>query len=112
MIDKLRRKFIFILMSIVVLILFAVFMSMFIGVQENSRRMSEDMLRQAILMNPPANGFRPPPNEFEHKSTEKEPNRWMPIIVAEIQNDGTIFLCQNSFILLMKMRQGWLFWKF
>lgn len=97
MIQKLRRKFIFILMSVVTLILFAVFVSMLFSTSSNTQRMSENMLQQALKMQLPPQGLRPPQVEGGRNPVGAvSPNARMPIMVAEIGADGTISFLTNQ----------------
>lgn len=96
MIQKLRRKFIFILMSVVTLILLAVFISMLLSTSSNTQRMSENMLQQALKMQPPQ-GLQPPQVEGGRNPVGTvSPNARMPIMVAEIGADGTISFLTNQ----------------
>lgn len=96
MIQRLRRKFIFILMSVVTLILLAVFVSMLLSTSSNTQRMNENMLQQALKMQPPPQGLRPPQVEGGRNPVSAvSPNR-MPIMVAEIGADGTISFLTNQ----------------
>lgn len=97
MIQKLRRKFIFILMSIVTLILLAAFFSVLISTSNNIQHTSEAMLRQALKLQPApqvgeiaaAEGGQSPP-------AVGLPKNRMPIMVVEIQADGTISFLTNQ----------------
>lgn len=97
MIQKLRRKFIFILMSVVTLILLAVFVSMLLSTSSNTQRLSEDMLQKALKMQPPPQGLQPPHVEGGRNPVGAiTPNARMPIIVAEIGADGKISFLTNQ----------------
>lgn len=97
MIQKLRRKFIFILMSVVTLILLAVFVSMLLSTSSNTQRISENMLQQALKLQPPPQGLRPPQVEGGRTPVGAvSPNARMPIMVAEIDADGTIAFLTNQ----------------
>lgn len=97
MIQKLRRKFIFILMSVVTLILLAVFVSMLLSTSSNTQRMSETMLQQALRMQPPPKDLRPPQVEGGRNPVGTvSPNTRIPIMVAEIGADRTISFLTNQ----------------
>ncbi len=97
MIQKLRRKFIFILMSVVTLILLAVFVSMLLSTSSNTQRMSETMLQQALKMQSPLQSLRPPQVEDGRNPVGAvSPGTRMPIMVAEIGADGTISFLTNQ----------------
>ena len=97
MIQKLRRKLIFILMSVVTLILLAVFVSMLLSTSSNTQRMSETMLQQALKMQSPLQGLRPPQVEYGRNPVGAvSPGTRMPIMVAEIGADGTISFLINQ----------------
>jgi len=97
MIQKLRRKFILILMSVVTLILLAVFVAMLLSTSNNTQRMSENILRQAVQMEPPPPGLQPPQgrDRLDPLGTVS-PNLRLPIMVAEIGADGTVSFLINQ----------------
>ncbi len=96
MIQKLRRKFIFILMSVVTLILLSIFVSVLLSTSSNTRRMSETMLREALNMQTPPQDLRPPQDGGARKPIDAAlPNTRMPIMVAEVGTDGTISFLTN-----------------
>lgn len=96
MIQKLRRKFIFILMSVVTLILLAVFVSVLLSTSINTQRMSETMLQQVLNMRPPSQGLPPQVEGGQNPVGAVSPNARMPIMVAEISTDGTISFLTNQ----------------
>lgn len=96
MIQKLRRKFIFILMSVVTLILLAVFVSLLLSTSINTQRMSETMLKQVLNMRPPTQGLPPQVEGGQNPVGAVSPNARMPIMVAEISTDGTISFLTNQ----------------
>lgn len=93
MIQKLRRKFIIILMSIVTLILLAVFAAMLISSWSNSRRISENILRQALNLPPDPRGSRQPPNNLER---EIPPGSRMPILIVDVDENEEIVFVSNQ----------------
>ncbi len=88
MIQKLRRKFILILMGVVSLVLVAVFVSLLLSTWGASRRQSNRMLAEALQQPVAAQGF--------HVQSEGPMSLPMqgrvPMIVAEIGADGTVLL--------------------
>ena len=99
MIQKLRRKFILILMSVVTLILLAVFVSMLLSTSNNTQRMSENMLRQTLNMQSRPQGLPPPQDQGgQNPIGEVSPNARTPVMVAEIGADGTISFLTNQLI--------------
>jgi len=84
-------------MSIVALILLAVFISILLSTWGNTRRISENMLGQSLDMQFPPQGSRPPltergPSPFR----EAPPAPRTPILVAEIDADGKISILINQ----------------
>lgn len=96
MIQKLRRKFIFILTSVVTLILLAVFVSVLLSTSINTQRMIETMLQQVLNMRPPSQGLPPQVEGGQNPVGAVSPNARMPIMVAEISTDGTISFLTNQ----------------
>ncbi len=97
MIGKLRRKFIFILMSVVTLILLAVFVSILLSTAGNTRRMSENMLRQALAKPTYSQKMRPPQTGGGRNPSEAIlPNPRMPVLVVEISPDGDLSFTDNQ----------------
>ena len=97
MIQKLRRKFIVILMSVVAVILLAVFISMLLSTAGNARRMSENILRQALVMQPSPQGFRPPQGiDGRSPASEAPPYARMSVLVAEFSENGEISFLSNQ----------------
>lgn len=97
MIRKLRLKFVIILMSVVTLILLAVFISMLLSTSGNTRRISENMLEQALDMQPPPQGSRPPQAERGPNPVRKAPPApRLAILVAEIDSNGRISFLTNQ----------------
>ncbi len=103
MIQKLRRKFVVILMSVVTLVFAAVFMFMLLSSWNNSRRMSENILRQALAGQPrPPEGFFPPQNGPGQNPTGQNPpgenpfRTRVPSMVAERQGDGRVSVLSNQ----------------
>lgn len=97
MIRNLRVKFVSILMSVVTLILLAVFISMLLSTWGNTRRMSENMLWQALDMQSPPQGIRLPQEQRQPNPVrEAPPAPRTPILVAEIDSNGKISLLTNQ----------------
>lgn len=97
MIQRLRRKFIFILMSVVTLILLAVFVSMLFSTSINTQRISENMLKEALRMHQPPQDLHPPQADGgQNPADAVSPNAHTPIMVAEISADGTISFLANQ----------------
>jgi len=97
MIRKLRRKFIFVLMSVVTLILLAIFISMLLSASYNTRRMSEAILQQALVMQPSPQDFQPPQEESGlDLANMPMPNARLSVLVAEIDANGKIVFVTNQ----------------
>ncbi|MFT4105594.1 MAG: HAMP domain-containing sensor histidine kinase [Lacrimispora sp.] len=91
MIRKLRIKFILIVMSIVSVILLAIFFTMMVTAQRNNERMSEGMLRQAIKAGPyPHNGGQPAGDARPLPPGEEGPGRRFPVLVVDVEEDGSV----------------------
>lgn len=97
MIKKLRRKFIWIVMAVVTIILLAIFFTMLFTSQRNNERISIGMLRQALNMRPLLNGAEPP--FAGGNSTRPEgpsPQTRLPILIAEIDGDANVSVLSNQ----------------
>lgn len=92
MIRKLRRKFIIILMCVVALILLAVFASILISSWSNSQRMSENMLRQALILPADPSEIQPPPNGLR----EGFAGGRMPFLVVDVDKNEEIVFIMNQ----------------
>ncbi|NCB41419.1 MAG: HAMP domain-containing histidine kinase [Clostridia bacterium] len=91
MIQKLRRKFVFILMGVVTLILLAAFISVLISTSSNIQHTSQTMLRQALKLQPSQQVMDSSQVEGgQNPSDPVLPKNRMPIMVAEIHVDGTV----------------------
>lgn len=97
MIRKLHRKFIFVLMSVVTLILLAVFISMLLSTSGSTQRMSEAILQQALVMQPFPQDFQLPQEESGLDSANMPmPNARLSVLVAEIDANGKIVFVTNQ----------------
>lgn len=97
MIQKLRRKFIFILMSVVTLIPLGVFVSILLFTQSGNRRAGEAMLRQALAvqLSEPAPGLPRGGGGWRPENKAPPANR-LPFLLAEVGEAGEITVLVNQ----------------
>ena len=97
MIQRLRRKFILIVMAVVTVILLAIFVTMLTTTQRNNERMSMGMLQQALTARPfPRDNAKP---LFENKPVpfnDNIPNMRVPVLVIEIDAGGKVSTITNQ----------------
>ena len=76
MIKRLRRKFVLIVMGVVTVILLAIFFTMLMTTQKNNKRMSLDVLHQALNVRPapPRSNISPRPDNNPFHSGVSFPN--------------------------------------
>lgn len=98
MIRELRRKFILILMAIATLILLAIFIAMLVSSWAGSRRMTQNILQQALAA-PPAPFLPPPANGSDKLEPMRDmpPRSRMPVLLVEIGPTGEILFLSNQF---------------
>ena len=97
MIKRLRRKFVLIVMSVVTVILLAIFVTMLITTQNNSERMSLGMLQQALTVRPsPRDNSSPPFESNPFPSNGNLPNMRLPVLVINIDESGTASTVTNQ----------------
>ena len=89
MIKRLRRKFILVVMSVVTLMLLAIFVAMLTTTQRNNERMSLGMLHQALGAHPSPRreGLLFPENR-PFPTGANLPNMRLPVLTIEIGEDG------------------------
>lgn len=97
MIQRLRHKFVFILMSVVTLILLGIFVSILLFTQSGNRRAGEAMLRQALTAQLPGTSPGLPQGGGARRPEEKAPpaNR-LPFLLAEINETGEVTVLVNQ----------------
>ncbi|MDD2217006.1 MAG: HAMP domain-containing sensor histidine kinase [Eubacteriales bacterium] len=113
MIQKLRCKFILILMSVVTLILLVIFVSMLMSTAANNQRMGEEMLRQALIERPMPQALRPVREPEGQAVADSAPapagqavagptpapapaNFRLPVLIAEMNENGEILNIKNQ----------------
>lgn len=97
MIQKLRRKLVLIVMSVVAIILLAIFVTMLLTTQKNNERMSIGALHQALNirsfprdMKPPLVDSRPSPSQGPASQMR------LPVLIIEIDEAGNISPISNQ----------------
>lgn len=96
MIQRLRRKFVLIVMAVVALILLAIFFTMLVTVQKNSERMSLGMLRQALNAPSLPGGAEPPIIGSPRPSQGREPQTRLPVLVVDMDEAGQLTAVFNQ----------------
>jgi two-component system sensor histidine kinase CiaH len=100
-IKKLRRKLVLIVMAVVALILLVIFLALLITTQKNNERMSVDILRQSLNMQPFHSGISPPesdgnPSGSPSLSRRPSPQMRMPVLMIEIDYGGNVAILSNQ----------------
>lgn len=97
MIQKLRRKLVLIVMSVVALILLTIFFTMLYVAQNNSERMSLGALRQALNVHAFPTGERPSFGDRNlSPSQELSSQMRLPVLIVEVNKAGDIEIQQNQ----------------
>lgn len=97
MIQKLRHKFVFILMSVVTLILLGVFVSILLFTQNSNRRAGEAMLEQALeaQLSEAAPGLPQGGGDWRPEGKKPPANR-IPFLLAEVSPAGEVSVLVNQ----------------
>ena len=97
MIQKLRRKLVLIVMSVVAIILLAIFFAMLFTTQTNNERMSIGALHQALNMRSFPHDVKPPfVDSSPTPSQGAVPQTRLPVLIVEIDGEGTISPISNQ----------------
>ena len=97
MIKRLRRKFVLIVMTVVTVMLLAIFVAMFTTTQKNNETMSLGMLQQALTVRPsPRDNSSSPFESNPFPSNGSLPNMRLPVLVIEIDASGKISIVTNQ----------------
>ena len=97
MIKRLRRKFVWIVMAVVTVILLAIFAAMLTTTQKNNERMSLGMLQQALTVRPSArNNSNPPFESNPFPPGENLSMMRLPVLVVEIGPSGAVSTLTNQ----------------
>lgn len=96
MIQKLRRKFVLIVMAVVSLILLAIFFTMLLTTQKNNERMSVGLLRQALNAGSFPDGGQPFGGGKPDRAEGLTPRTRLPVLVVEIDREGKVTALLNQ----------------
>jgi two-component system sensor histidine kinase CiaH len=101
MIKKLRRKFVWIVMAVVTIILLAIFFTLLLTTQRNNARMSVDLLRHALSTRALPQGAAPtfmgdgmngPPGAAQRPTLRTR----LPILLLEVDAQGAVSVISNQ----------------
>lgn len=100
MIQKLRRKLVLIVMSVLAIILLAIFFVMLFTTQKNNERMSIGALQQALNEHSFSHGMKPPfggsKSPSPSPSREPTPQMRLPVLIVETDEAGNISPISNQ----------------
>ena len=97
MIQKLRRKLVLIVMSVVAIILLAIFVTMLLTTQKNNERMSIGALHQALNMRSFPRDMKPPLVDSRPSPSQGSASQMrLPVLIIEIDEAGNISPISNQ----------------